>query len=122
MTAKAENNRVSRIERQLRRLTEHCKRLRDGESIVIPMTTLDPEPYQLLREVMVVVQPDGPDSFVATFFDANINASGNTQVDAVANLKDMMIVLFETLGKERKLGRGPARQLAILRNLIRGKR
>ena len=115
-----ENNRVERIEQQLLVLMEHCKQLRDGHSVIFPITTLDPEPFELTKEVMVVVQPDD-DSFVATFFDANINASGNTQVDAVANLKDMMIALFETLGKEKKLGKGPAAQLAILRGLMRRK-
>jgi hypothetical protein len=106
---------------QVSLLTEHCKKLRDGQSIIVPITTLEPEPYELVKEIMAVVQPDGDDSFVATYFDGNINASGNTQVDAIANLKDMMIALYETLEKEPKLGRGPARQLAILRGLMRRK-
>src|ERR1700757_5007489 len=54
-----------------------------GRSGLVPVTTLDPEPFELAREIQVVVQPDD-DSFVATFFDANINASGETQQDAVA--------------------------------------
>jgi len=92
----------------------------DPRSILVPIATLAPEPYDLLREIMVVVQPDD-DSFVATFFDANINASGNTQVDAVANLKDTMIATFEALEREPKLGKGPAIQLAVLREVMRRK-
>ena len=108
------------LERDDLALKEQGKQLWDDQSIIVPITTLDPEPFELTRDVMVVVQPDD-DSFVATFFDANINASGNTQVDAVANLKDLMIAIFETLENEKKLGKGPAAQLAILRGLIRRK-
>ena len=61
---------------------------------------------------------------VATFFDANINASGETPQDAIANLKDMLIALYERLGKEprRNLGKGPSQQLAVLQQIMRRKR
>ena len=120
MKVKAENNRVERIEQQIAILTEHCKKLRDGQSIIVPITSLDPEPYELCKEIFAVVQPDD-DSFVATYFDANVNASGNTQVDAVANLKDMLIAVFVSLEKEQKLAKGPCAQLAVLRGVIRKK-
>ena len=121
LTAKAGgNNRLEKLEEEVRALTEHCKRLKDWQSIIVPITTFDPEPFELFKEILVVVQPDD-DSFVATFFDANINASGNTQVDAVANLKDMMVSLFDVLEKEPKLGKTPAHQLAVLRTRMRRK-
>ncbi len=116
----AQKDRFKNLEREVTALKQHCQKLRDGQSIVVPITTLDPEPFELSKEIMVVVQPDD-DSFVATFFDANINASGNTQVDAVANLKDMIVSLFAILESEKKLGKGPARQLAVLRGLVRRK-
>jgi hypothetical protein len=116
----APKDRFKNLEREVTALKQHCQKLRDGQSIVVPITTLDPEPFELSKEIMVVVQPDD-DSFVATFFDANINASGNTQVDAVANLKDMLVSLFDILEKEKNLGKGPAHQLAILRGLVRRK-
>ena len=106
--------------RQMLKLPEHFMKLSDCQSIIVPINTFDPEPFELCKEIMVVVQPDGNDSFVATFFDGNINASGNTQVDAVANLKDMMILLYERLSKEKKskLGKVPTRQLAVLREVL----
>jgi hypothetical protein len=113
-------DRVKSLECALSTLKQQYKKLRDGNSIIVPIATLDPEPFELNKEIMVVVQPDD-DSFVATFFDANINASGNTQVDAVANLKDMIVSLFIMLEKEEMLGKGPANQLAVLRGLLRRK-
>ena len=101
-------------------LKKRCNELIERQSIIVPIATLAPEPFDLCKEITVVVQQDG-DSYVATFFDANINASGNTQVDAVANLKDMLIALFVSLEKESKLAKGPARQLAILRKVMRKK-
>ena len=115
------NGRLDRLERDIHDLKERCNQIQDGQSIIVPITTFDPEPYELCNGMVhVVVQPDD-ESFVASFFDANINASGNTQVDAVANLKDMMISLFDILEKEKKLGKGPAHQLAVLRGIMRRK-
>ncbi|GAF95929.1 unnamed protein product, partial [marine sediment metagenome] len=35
--------------------------------------------------------------YIATFFDANISASGDTQTEAIFNLKDMIVGTFEIL-------------------------
>lgn len=93
-----------------------------NKTILVPVGSLAPEPYVLRREINVLVLPDD-DSYVATFVDANINASGDTVPEAVANLKDMMVSLFERLSKEPrdKLGKWPARQLAVLQELIQRK-
>lgn len=90
-----------------------------GASVVVPITDLDPEPFELLRTIHAVVQPaDG--GYVATFFDANINASGDTQTEAVANLKSYLVDLFEALAsREETLGAEPARQLAWMNSVMR---
>ena len=90
------------------------------QAIVVPMITLEPEPYELVQTVPVVVQRVD-DQFVASFFDANINASGETQQDAVANLKDVMLALYLRLRNVKNLAKGPARQRAILQSLIQEK-
>jgi predicted RNase H-like HicB family nuclease len=92
-------------------------------SFVVPIETFAPEPFEVLRPLCVVVQPqDG--GYIASLFDANINASGETAQDAVANLKDLMLALYVRLQKEPKerLGKGPARQRAVLQALLRRKR
>ena len=74
-------------------------RLSSAATFWVPIETFDPEPFELRRPVSVVVQAFG-NSFVASLFDANINASGETAQDAVANLKDLILALFIRLGKE----------------------
>ena len=89
-------------------------------SILGPVTTFAPEPFELIEQLLVVVQQTG-DHYVASFFDANIHASGATQEEAVANLKDVMLIMFRRFEGEpqNRLGPEPKRQLAVLRNFIR---
>lgn len=113
---------IAVLEKDVQELQVCVKALMEQRVITVPITTFAPEPYELIKEIKAVVQPV-EDEFVATFFDANINASGGTQQDAVANLKDIMLGLLEVLEEEpeAKLGKEPARQLAILREFIRRK-
>src|ERR1039458_2100739 len=41
---------------------------RSVQTAVIPITTLAPEPYEILRDIPAVVEPAG-NGFIATFFD-----------------------------------------------------
>jgi hypothetical protein len=92
-------------------------------SIVVPITTLAPEPFELLREISVVVQPV-EHGYTATFFDANINSSGDTQEEAVSNLKSLVVEIFSDLESEpaARLGPEPVRQLKVLSMFLRRNR
>jgi hypothetical protein len=112
--------RLDRLEREIKALKRQLER--QSESFLVSIASLAPAPYLLRQEVFILVRPcDG--SYVASLVDANINSSGETVAQAVANVKDMMIRLYERLGAEpkNKLGKGPARQLSVLRDLIRRK-
>lgn len=87
---------------------------------VVPVTTFAPEPFEVICPFSVVIQPSG-DDFVATFFDANINASGETQEEAFAALKDVLLTTYQLLRRmpEAQLGPGPRRQKAALSAVIR---
>ena len=89
---------------------------RGVQAAVVPITTLAPEPYEILRDIPAVVEPAG-DGFIATFFDGNISTSGDTEVEAVSNLRSLILDIFEYLDGEPagSLGPEPARQLAVLR-------
>ena len=91
-------------------------------AFTVSITTLAPEPYDLLREIKVVVQASD-DEYTATFFDANVNASGCNQVEAVENLKDIILSRFDYLDRRSpdKLGPALARQLTVLRQFLRRK-
>lgn len=88
--------------------------------LVAHITTLAPEPFDVIKEIPVVIQPSD-DEFLATFFDANVNASGCTETDAVSNLKDVLVGLFEYLDAQppSRLGKAPTRQIAVLRQFVR---
>ncbi len=94
---------------------------RPGEvpSVVVPIATLEPEPFELLRTIPVVVQPTA-DGYLATFFDANIGITGDTMEESVANLRVLLVDVFEELEREEtELGPQLVRQLAVLRGFMK---
>ena len=86
----------------------------------VPLTTLEPGQYELEREIQAVLHPS-EDGFIATFFDANIATGGDTEQEALDNLRSLIIDTFEMLESEpsEKLGPEPQRQLKVLRSMIR---
>jgi len=85
----------------------------------VVIATFCPEPYTLRHSIPIHIQPtDG--SFVATFFDANISTSGETEEEAFANLKSLIAETFDFLESvpEEQLGPEPFRQLAVLREFV----
>lgn len=88
--------------------------------IHVPIQTLAPEPYRLLREMTAVVQREEDGHYTAFFFDANIGSSGDTQAEAVSNLKSILLDVFDDLEEENpsRLSTGTKRQLSVLREFI----
>ena len=84
---------------------------------LVPVQTFTPEPYDLLKPLSVVVQADG-DEFSACFPDANLTAFGDNEFEAVEQLKAMILDTFDKFSSGRKLGPGPAKQLAVLREFV----
>ena len=90
-----------------------------AESVAVPITTLEPEPFDLARDIPVVVRPTN-DGYLATFFDANIGMIGDTREEAVANLRLLLVDVFDELEKEEgQLGPTLVRQLAVLRSFMK---
>ena len=112
--------RVGILEKVVLELRHSLMELASRQTITVPITSLAPEPLTLRHPIFVVVQPEG-DEFSATFFDANINASGDTQTEAVDNLKEILVSAYRRLSDlgESRLGPGPRKQLAVLRTVIR---
>jgi predicted RNase H-like HicB family nuclease len=107
----------TKIDQLQKKLDETSSR---PQSIMVPIETLAPEPYDLLRAFTAVITRNG-EEFVASLFDASVFASGDTEEDAVANLKDTLIDTYEMLNElgDDRLGPGPLRQKQILNELIR---
>lgn len=89
---------------------------------VVKIQTFAPEPYQLLAPISVAIESDDHGDYIASFFDANISTSGETEQEAFDNLKNLILDIFDSLSKERpeRLGPDPRRQLEVLRSFIRG--
>jgi hypothetical protein len=93
--------------------------VRNRAAVVVPIQSIAPEPFELLQPIQAVVQQSGEDH-IASFLDANMNASGETQEEALANLKDVIIGSFEALEAiADRLGPGPKSQLAVLREFLK---
>jgi len=89
--------------------------------ITVPVQSFFPEPIEIIKPFNVVVRSAGED-FIATFFDANVNASGDTDEEAFSNLKDMIVATFELLTRtvsQNELGPGPSKQLGVLKEFLR---
>lgn len=88
----------------------------------ITVNSLAPEPYILTRPISVVMR-EVDDGFVADFLEANIGASGDSEIVALRNLKDLIILTYEDLIEEDGNVLSPvvAEQLAILRDLLQSR-
>jgi hypothetical protein len=104
---------LSMVQRQLGEIKAH-------RTFVVPLITLSPEPYILDTQIPVVVEGED-DNFTATFYEANIAASGDTISDAIANFKETLVMQYEFLEKtaKEKLGPLPRRQWEIIQNLLK---
>lgn len=89
-------------------------------SIWIPIESFAPEPYEVLRPFTAVITPL-EEGFEAGFFDANIYASGDTEEEALTNLKSILLDMYDRLAQldESQLGPGPAKQKQMLTLHIR---
>jgi predicted RNase H-like HicB family nuclease len=112
--------RQEKLEHEISVLKDRMQKLESLSPIVVVIDTLTPEPYEVLQPFHVTLQLVD-DEYVATFFDANISASGETQEEALHNLKDMIVAFFENLleYEESQLGPDLVRQLKVLNKFIR---
>jgi hypothetical protein len=82
---------------------------------------LDSSSYEIIKPIPVVMQEEDGVS-VASFIEANINASGETVPDAIDMLKDMIVSSYQLfVEKESVLGEGPKTQLTVLRKHLQPK-
>jgi hypothetical protein len=94
------------------------KRSTDG-SVIVPIQSLEPYPLRVLCPILAVVQFDN-DAFLASWFDANANASGDTELDAIDMLKHVIAQNFCLYSREEeKLGDDLRKRLAVMRDFLK---
>lgn len=114
-----EMSRIELLSKEVLLLKSELARLENDRMVVVPIACLAPDPYELKAPISAVVRRM-QDGYSATFFDANIGASGETEFEAVDNLKGMIVSAFEILREHSpdRLARSAARQKSVLDEYI----
>lgn len=75
--------------------------------------------HDLIKPIKLLVEASDA-GFIASFVEANINTSGDSEWEAVYNISFLVGDLFDLLTQNKaELGIGPRRQLKTLRTYIR---
>jgi hypothetical protein len=89
------------------------------EIIYSDISSFSPEPYNLKSPIKIKVV--GNDSeYIASHYESNIHASGDTPFEAIENLKSVMLDTFDSLTSEPEgnLGLKAKHQRALLQSII----
>jgi predicted RNase H-like HicB family nuclease len=111
--------RLASIEKNLAQLSDAVEHLSSITSGWVPIHTLADESLRLNSAILAtVISIEG--GFLCEFPECNLSASGETQFEAIENLKDMIESAYTVLSEvpEKELGLVPRRQLEILSQLI----
>jgi len=100
-------------------LERRMQMLESLQTKIIPIDSFAPEPYVVLKPILIAVQAT-EEEFEASWFDANIHFSGGNEEEAVTNLKGFILDCFDNFSSKTpdKLGPEPIRQLAVMRGYI----
>jgi predicted RNase H-like HicB family nuclease len=88
-----------------------------GVSCQMEIHTFSPEPYRVKKPIPITVRPHEGE-FLASFLDANVNASGETEQEAFEAVKALLLDMLDQLNHQPKLGPKLATRLAVLREFI----
>jgi hypothetical protein len=107
----------SKVEQVLKRIGELGALRR---SFLVPIESLEPEPYEITKPFTAVVM-EAEGEFEAGIFDLSTFASGDTEEEAIANLKETLVDTVDRLNglPDARLGKGPLRQKRLLNKCIR---
>lgn len=90
-----------------------------GTASRLDITSVDPEPYEMIRSVPVIIQKEA-DAYIAGFFEANLHASGTNEQEAFDNLRSLILDMYDSLLRDvDTLGPEPKRQLGLLQTYLK---
>ncbi len=90
--------------------------IRSSENLFIK--ELPDSRYKLIKFIPVSIEEDETGVFIARFSEANISITGENREAAKEDLSHYILDVFELFLEEDKLGKGPKKDLAILRQYI----
>ncbi len=110
---------IDSLQRDITLLKYRCDLLERLSPILVPIESMAPEPFNVIKPFHAVVRFQD-DQYISSFFDANLTASGDTQAEAISNLKDIITATFEMLASmdDDILGPGPLKQKSVLCEFI----
>jgi len=114
------NSKVDEIERKLELVLEKLRAFEPLTAcLTIPIENFISKPYQVVRPFTAVLIPS-EGGFEASFYDANLSTYGDTESEAIENLKELLLDTLERLNElnDDDLGPGPKKQKEILTSLI----
>jgi hypothetical protein len=120
LTVLSLENNIRELTREMEELKDEIRQLCKTRTFVVPLSTLSPAPYQITQQIPVTIEGDG-EEFTATFTEANISASGETEADAIANFKDSLLSCYQLLEKKTpdQLGPLPTRQWTVIKGVVK---
>ena len=115
----ADTRRIRALEQRVAALEEAHKASPGAERWI---HTFAPEPFSLKRPIPILVRSHEGE-YLASFPDANINTSGETEAEAFGSIKTLILDIWEKLQKLEKSSRLKpklAQRLAVLKEFIDG--
>ena len=113
-------DRLERVELELALQKQRLEMLEtQGAPCQLEIHTFAPEPYRVKKPIPVVVRAHEGE-FLASFLDANVNASGETAHEAFEAVKALMLDMLDHLSRQPMLGPKLATRLSVLREFIDG--
>ena len=114
--AELRQSEIEHLEKRIEFLEQAALSMRGS---IYPIDSLIPSELEIKRTIHAQVTYED-ESYLACFVDANINASGESELDAIEMLKARIATTFRNFAEnEDRLGREPTRQLAVLREFVR---
>ena len=110
------------VQKEIAAINSRLAKLEERAPLYVPIQSLAPEPYEIVKPMEVVVQfVEG--EYVASFLDGNLSTGGDTQAEALSNLKASIVGTFEILTgmKDSELGPGPLQDKKTLEEFVRRK-
>jgi len=114
--------RITSLEKEVRYLKKEISALQNDSFCVIPINTFAPEPYLLKKELSLLLRNEGGE-YIASFIDANLSFGGSSIPEAVENLKNYLLDVYDDLKntKNAELGSDLLKQKKILSAYIQKK-
>jgi predicted RNase H-like HicB family nuclease len=117
-TALKEESRLDRLEHEVELQRQRLEDLTTrGGACQLQIHSFAPEPYRVKKPIPIVVRPHEGE-FMASFLDANVNASGETEQEAFEGVKGLILDMLDQLSRYKRLGPKLATRLAVLREFI----